>query len=223
MTTPIIDISAAAVAGGDLATEATALVQQLDSSAPIPDLTALAAVQADRTILGAAIGKIEAFFKPLKDATHKAHKVICDREKEILAPLLRVDRAKQEAIRAFNDAAARARRERENLEAERRRQSEQDRAIREAAALEQQGKRTLAEAVIAEAITRPAPVVVLPDEVAEIIPTRRTWHWRVANAALVPREYLCLDEAKIGRYARAMKEQGQIAGIDIFYRDDPMR
>jgi hypothetical protein len=78
---------------------------------------------------------------------------------------------------------------------------------------------------VEEALTAPAPVVVLPDttKTVEGLKFTRRWLWRVTQERLVPREYLCLDDKKIGAYARAMKGSGQIPGIEIYFVDDPVR
>jgi hypothetical protein len=36
----------------------------------------------------------------------------------------------------------------------------------------------------------------------------------------VPREFLKVDDVKVGQYVRAMKSTGAIAGIEIYSEDD---
>jgi cation transport ATPase len=131
----------------------------------------------------------------------------------------------RDGISAFKAAEDRARQQREREERDRRRREDEDRAALEAAALEAAGDHALAASIVEEALAAPAPVVVLPDTTAGVegLTFRRRWLWRPQNAALVPREFLCLDEKKIGAYVRAMKGSGAIPGLEIYCVDDPVR
>jgi len=42
------------------------------------------------------------------------------------------------------------------------------------------------------------------------------WSWRITDAALIPREYLCPDEAKISGVVQAMKRDTTIPGIEAY-------
>jgi hypothetical protein len=44
----------------------------------------------------------------------------------------------------------------------------------------------------------------------------RPWKFRIVDPALIPREYLAVDEVKIGAYVRAMKESASIPGVETF-------
>jgi hypothetical protein len=210
--------------GGELAADTTALVTRVGVVA-VTDRASLEQAVLDRQAIGASVKRVQAFFEPFKSSAYKLHRMLCDRENEILGPLLRLDQAMRDGIAGFKAAEDRARDQREREERDRRRREEEDRAALEAAALEAAGDHALAAAVVDEAIAAPAPVVVLPDATKGVdgLKFTRRWLWRPANAALVPREFLCLDEKKIGAYARAMKGSGAIAGIEIYFVDDPVR
>jgi hypothetical protein len=76
----------------------------------------------------------------------------------------------------------------------------------------------------ARAITQQADM--LPAAAAAGVPTagpklagiseRETWGWELLDKAIVPREFLCLDTAKLNQYARAMKAEAHVAGIRFF-------
>jgi hypothetical protein len=210
--------------GGELAADTTALVTRV-GVVHVGDHTSLAQAVLDRQAIAESVKRVQAFFEPFKSSAYKLHRMLCDRENEILGPLLRLDKAMREGISAFKAAEDRARLQRERDESERRRRDDEERAAREAAHLEAAGEHALAAAVVDEAIAAPAPVVVLPDTTKGVdgLKFTRRWLWRPTNAALVPREFLCLDEKKISAYARAMKGSGAIAGIEIYYIDDPVR
>nr|WP_294525808.1 hypothetical protein [uncultured Rhodopila sp.] len=44
------------------------------------------------------------------------------------------------------------------------------------------------------------------------------WEFEIIDAAAIPREFLKVDEAKIGQYVRAMKQSAKIAGVRFFSR-----
>jgi hypothetical protein len=210
--------------GGELAADTTALVAVI-GTVHVTDRASLEQAVVDRQAIGDSVKRVQAFFEPFKSSAHKLHKMLCDRENEILGPLLRLDQAMKDGISSFKAAEDRARQQREREESDRRRREDEERAAREAAALEAAGDHALAAAVVDEAIAAPAPVVVLPDSTKGIegLKFTRRWLWRISNEALVPREFLCLDEKKIGAYARAMKGSGAIPGIEIYTVDDPVR
>jgi len=51
------------------------------------------------------------------------------------------------------------------------------------------------------------------------ISTTKRWSFRITNPALVPREYLTVDEQKIGAVVRALKDQAKIPGVEVFSED----
>jgi len=42
------------------------------------------------------------------------------------------------------------------------------------------------------------------------------WNFKVENPALVPREFLMVDESKIRAYVRAMQADAKISGVRIY-------
>jgi hypothetical protein len=210
--------------GGDLAVDTLALVERV-GIVHVCDRPSLEQAVLDRRAIGATVKRVEAFFAPFKTTAHRLHKMLCDRENEILGPLLQLDRAMRDGISTFNANEARERQQREREESDRRRREDEERATREAAALEAAGDHALAAAVVEEALTAPAPVVVLPDitKGVEGLKFVRRWLWRTTHTEIVPRDFLCLDEKKINGYVRSMKGSGRIPGIEIYYVDDPVR
>lgn len=218
------DPAAAQSVGTELATEGDALIRRLGDG-PVCNLYTLDQAVRDRQDLGRAIKAGEAYFGPLKKMAHQLWRALCERENQILDPLRRADHSKALAISAYKAAEDVRRREAERVEEDRRRIEREADAVAEAAILERQGDHALAAAVVAEAVAAPAPVVVLPDLTRQVdgLKFTRRWHARIVSPALVPREYLIVDEKRIGAYARAMKESARIPGIDFYFTDDPVR
>jgi hypothetical protein len=226
--------------GDELVAEAAALVDTLQAPV-IVDRAGLERVVGARTRLAEALARVVAYFAPLKAMAYKLHRAICDREAAIRAPLDRLDAQYRTAIADFKAAEDRERRAQEVAIAEAQRVAREADAAREAAALESQGEHALAAAVVAEAISAPAPVVALPDVTQGIdgLTFTRRWHWRYAGGPadvkdtpphlvaraldLVPREFLMIDEKKLGQYVRAMKASARIPGIECYETVDPVR
>jgi hypothetical protein len=205
----------------------------------VTDLDTLTRAVDTRARIGEHVAAIRAKLAGPKSWAHKMHRWICQVEADAVAPFESLDAYEADQIRRFKEARDRARADDERARAEAQRRDDDARAAHEAAALEASGQHALAAAVIEAAITTPPPVVALPDETRGVVSFVRRWKWKYGGGPddvkatppsilartlkLIPREYLCVDEAKVGAYARAMKDSGSIPGIDIYYRDDPVR
>jgi len=234
------DAQAVATVGSDLADTSMSLAQRLRVST-VTDAASLQQAVDDRQTIAAALTTVENYFGPLIAMAHKLHKALCDRRSEITEPLRRVDVVKRAAISEYKDEEDRRRHQRERAEADRQRQEDHDRATVAAAALEQSGERELAASVLAAALDAPTPVVVLPDTTKQIdgLKFRRRYLWRYAGGpkdikdtspaivartlAICPRDFLHVDDIKLGAYARAMKGTATIPGIEFFHVDEPVR
>lgn len=185
----------------------------------------------DRQDIGERIKTVETFFEPFKSLANKLHKSLCAREKEILAPLHALDSQLRLAIGGYKQDEDRRRRDEEQRQAQIQRQAEEARLTEEAAQLEASGETALAASVLEQAIATPAPVVVLPDATKAIegLKFRRTWKWRYANndkaraMALIPRDYLMVDESRLTKYATAMRETAKVPGVEFYSDDVPVR
>jgi len=189
----------------------------------VVDQASLVRANAVRKAIGEKQKNIVAQLARPKNWAHGLHAWFCSLEKAALAPLLILDSFEREQIRAFDERQTRERQERERAIAEARRIADQERATAEAAALERAGEHQMAAAVVAEAIQAPPPVVVLEDTVRAVQSFRRTWHFEIVDEAEVPRDFCIIDEAKLRRYAVAMKGSGKVPGVRFFYTDDPIR
>ena len=159
--------------------------------------------------------KVAEFFAPMKDAAHKLHKAICQRESAVLAPLDALDGTLRRSIQTWNDEQAAIARKREAELAEQRRIDEEARAIAEAAALEEAARHAptrevademfaQADAVVEQAIAAPAPVVVVESAAKQVagLKTRRDWRWRFVGGPAATKDILKETPALV--VARAM-------------------
>ena len=69
-----------------------------------------------------------------------------------------------------------------------------------------------AQQVVAPVLQREAPKV-------SGVNTRKVAKYRVTNPALVPREYLMIDDKKLGGVVRSLKLDARIAGVEVWLED----
>ncbi len=174
------------------------------------------------------IKNIEALFEPICQQRYTRWKKATSTRAEKLAPFEVVKSRASLLVGSYNHEQERLRRAEEariqeqlrvEAEAEAKRQSDEN-AIQDAIELEAQGDKKGAEAVL----NNPAPVavhvpaVVLPTQVpkAEGVSGSKIWRFRITNEAEIPREYLMVDEKKLGQIVRALKDKTNIAGIEAY-------
>lgn len=121
-------------------------------------------------------------------------------KRAILAYQAEQDRIRREAQRAADEAA---RKERERIE-------------RQAAAAAKKGQDEKAEQLAERAQTIVAPVVQTEAPKVSGVSTRDLWKWEITDPAAIPREYLAIDEVKIGKVVRALKGDTTIPGVRVW-------
>ncbi len=158
------------------------------------------------------------FWGPLKAAAHTSWKNLCAEENKMVDPVDRAIVMVDSAIRVYLDDQEKKRQEVERQAREAAQKAEQERAQAEAVALENAGQREEAAQVIEQAIAAPPVPVIVPSVVPQVqgVSSTKRWKFRIVNESLVPREYLMVDESKIGQVVRALKGQAKIAGVEVY-------
>jgi len=191
----------------------------------------VSAAEAGRAI-AAMVKRVHDSFDPIVDANFKAHKVAVAQRAAVLDPLESAKWHLAYAIGGYDQEMERQRlaeeqrlqneqREREAQENARLRREAEDRQLAEAEAALEIGDADLAEAIVS------APTLVeLPPSMPVIVPsavqpvsgasTRTVWKFKIVDAAKIPREYLAVDEVKIGGVVRAMKGATAIPGVQAY-------
>lgn len=213
----------------ELAREHERKVQLLaEEGADVVDVVSLERVERRLVDVAGHRKDVEGWFKPLKEWAYRLHRAVCDREASVLKPLIAFESAAKTNAQEFRRKEERARREEEQRLQEIARRDEQERLAREAASLEARGETQLAAQVLEQAVAAPAPVVVLPTQIADTkgVSYRANWKWRPIGGdtpenraravKLVPREYLALDEKKLNAYAKAHGASAKIPGIEFY-------
>ena len=191
----------------------------------------IAAAEMGKTI--AAMQKqVDATFNPIIAAALASHRMALAKKAEVWEPLDRAKRYLAGCIGGYDQEQERKRRElqaeldrqqreREAVEAARLRREAEDRQLAEALAATEIGDDDLAEAIVSAPTLvelPPAAPVIVPSTVAQVAgaSTRTTWKFRIVHAALIPRQYLAVDEVAIGGVVRALKGATSIRGVEVY-------
>ena len=160
--------------------------------------------------------KITETFKPIKQKMDAAKQEVLDQERAADAPLKEAEALLSPQIIAWNREQERLRQEEENRLREEARKQEEERRLQEAILAEQSGQKEEAEAIM-ETPVQVAPVVV-PKSVPKVagMSIRENWKFKISNEKLIPREYLKVDEVKIGQVVRALKSATNIPGVEVY-------
>ena len=160
--------------------------------------------------------KITDTFKPIKQKMDAAKQEVLDQEKLADKPLQEAESLLSPRIIAWNREQERIRQEEEARLREIARKEEEERQLQAAIAAEQSGNKEEAQAII-ETPVQATPVVV-PKAVPKVagMSIRENWKFRITNEKLIPRDYLKVDEVKIGQVVRAMKSACNIPGVEIY-------
>jgi hypothetical protein len=160
--------------------------------------------------------KITETFKPIKQKMDAAKQEVLDQERAADAPLKEAEALLSPQIIAWNREQERLRQEEENRLREEARKQEEERRLQEAILAEQSGQKEEAEAIM-ETPVQVAPVVV-PKSVPKVagMSIRENWKFKITNERLIPREYLKVDEVKIGQVVRALKSATNIPGVEVY-------
>ena len=173
--------------------------------------------------------QINQVFAPMKEAAHRAHRVICDQERALDEPLKEAELSVKKKIGQFvleQQETSRQEEARQRAlsreQAQRRAEQEaHEQALQAAIELEQAGQSSDAEAVL----NFPAPVApryVAPAPVAPAVArtsgvtTRAVWKHRIVDESRIPREYLVVNEKAIAEVVKRTGGKVQIPGVEVY-------
>lgn len=231
MATPVIEVSEAESQA--LSTDVQAQLSQLPTVIDSPETYRKA--KESLPILKRAEDKVVGFFRDIKEAANRAHKVITTKENEQLAPIKRARTALSTLIYDYEREQDRIRREAERQAADEERRRREDEALKAAEAIAPSSPE-VAEQILQQEIAAPAPIVALPSTRVEVsgVSIRENWTFVYVGASpgqrwkdltddqrkrvlsMMPREFLLPDESAIGRVVKAMKSGTKIPGVNAF-------
>jgi hypothetical protein len=177
------------------------------------------------------IKEIDEAVGPAVAAAHKAHKTACDLKSSLKKPVEDAINSLKNLMSRF-DAKKRAEAAAAQAELNKRLREEQERlALVAAQKLEQEANAAKAagDTAAAEMLTSMAsatldvPVVTVPvattTPAVEGISRRVVWKWRLVDEAKIPREYLVVNDAAVGKVVTALKDKTEIPGIEVYPED----
>ena len=217
----VIDMAPSTYNGEDELTKSVSTVEAQANAVVVKnDIDYQAAAEFGR-MLKKKSAEVSEFFKPLKDAAHKTHKQICDREKAMLKPIAAAEKVVKAAMGKY---AMEKLIEQQRIEEQLRRQAqeESDRLLEQAAALESSGNAQQANAMFANAqmVDAAARNIALERNApkADGISTTTDWQIVSIDAAQVPVDvsgYVIrpVDESAVMKLIRASKGKVNIPGI----------
>jgi hypothetical protein len=151
--------------------------------------------------------------KPLDDSK----KVIMDFFRRPQDALASAEQSIKRSMLSYQQEQDRIRRaEQQRIEEENRKAAEK--LAKQAAAQAKKGNDEKAAELQQQAEAKKEEVVIVAPKVAPVagIQMRTLWKFEVVDATLVPRDYLAIDEAKIGSVVRATKGSMTIPGVRIY-------
>ena len=149
--------------------------------------------------------------KPINESLRETNR----QAKEAAAPWLAEEVTIKRAMISFADEQERQRREEQRLlneKAEKERQRLLEHAQRNAA----KGNEAKAESFEERAAAVVAPVVQREAPKVEGVSIPKVWTFEITDSALIPREYLVIDETRIRKVVGALKGETNIPGVRVF-------
>lgn len=166
--------------------------------------------------------QISEYWKPLKEKAHQAHKEICEREKEMLAPLANAEKIVKSKMSAYVTEIERKRKEQEEA-IRKAAEEERDRMLLEAVKHETAGDVQAAESAMEEAVVMDeATRYVIPEanapKVSGVI-TSKDWEITSVDPSKVPvwfgnEELRPVDMKAVIRLIRSSKGSISIPGVE---------
>jgi hypothetical protein len=156
-------------------------------------------------------------FAPAKKAAHDAHKAVCAQEKKHLDALAEPDALVRQKLSKYAAEIDRQRQEAERAAIQVAEQQARERVIERAVEAEESGNKQLAERILSGPVIpeAPAPVTYRVPRASGIAMIDRAM-FEITDAALLPREYLTPDEAKIRGVVEALELSANIPGVRVW-------
>lgn len=172
--------------------------------------------------VGLELQRIKGVRKLIEDTRKRMTRPLDEAKQAIMdffrGPAARLDDAEDKAKRAMLDYD----REQQRIADEQRRQAEEqarrDREFQQqrAARLAEQGRREEAQQANEQAALVQAPVVQAATPQVSGIAMREVWRFEVTDPALLPREFLIVDERKLRAHVELHKGATSIPGVRVF-------
>jgi len=168
------------------------------------------------------LAKIAETFDLIVKKAHEAHRQAIEQKKKHEEPLVRAEviikaeilRYLTEQVRIRREAVEEAQREADAKEKARLQK------MQAAIDAENAGTPEEAEKHFEEAIAIEPPKPIIPPAVkAQGTSIRKIWRWRVVDPAVIPREFLVIDERKIAAEVGRLAGETRIPGVEVYQQE----
>jgi len=157
----------------------------------------------------------DTFNKPIKQSIDYLKKQVLDREKMVAEPLERAEiQYLKPAMAEYDRKKSEERRIKEEMMRAEFVRKEEEGKILLAEQFAKQGNSEEADRILNEKIN--VPVLSIAENKVEGISFSEIWRFEIENGDLIPKEYLLVDEKKIGQVVRALKDKCNIPGIRVY-------
>lgn len=173
-------------------------------------------------MIASFIKDIDAAHKPGIEQAHAAHKAALAKRDEEKAPLLLADKKLRAAMVAYDNHQEKLRRESEARRLAEAEAAEQARRLAEIERLEALREETGIDptAAIEAIVNQPLEVVVeapvKQTPKVEGVSYVKVWKWEITDKALIPREFLTVNESLITAHVKNQKGETSIPGIRAY-------
>ena len=146
---------------------------------------------------------------------HQLHKSLVAKKKSYMEPVANLITKLNFAVKVWLQKKERERQAEIAAREDAARKIEEDKRLAAAQEMQDQGEAELAEEILEAPI---APVIQAPPPVtkAASVTLRKDWKYEITDANKIPRDYLCVDESKIGKMVRASSGTLVIPGVRIY-------
>jgi hypothetical protein len=162
---------------------------------------------------------VDYFEKPAK-AANELHKWITGERGKALLPLQQAETLIKQRRMEYRTKEEQKRQEAEREAREKAKAEQEAQAVEEAKQLAEMGEHEAAETVIERAVNAPPPPVIVTSTVPKQagFSIKKVWKFRVVNSDLHKREFLILDESKVGAIVSKLGPDAAsiIGGIEVF-------
>lgn len=156
-------------------------------------------------------------FDPVIKSAYEAHKAAIAARDKHRSPIIEAEKIVKLKMGEFQKVEEKRLREEEERLREMARQEEEAERNRMADRLIEEGRPEEALALLGQQVE--TPPIIMPEMTAPKIKgvmTRTVWKFRIKDEKLIPRDYLVVDEVKIGKMIRATEGKIEIPGIEVY-------
>ena len=165
----------------------------------------------------ALLKEIDEGYNDIIRAAHQLHKKAVARKAKYYSPVEDGVKFVKGLLERFDRDQEEKRQAEERRLREIARKEEEERRLQEAIEAEANGETDISEAILEEPVY--IPPVIVQKEIPKVSggPVYRTvWKFRIKDKDRIPKEYMIPDEVRIGAVVRAMKDQANIPGIEVY-------